>query len=301
MSRLYLGTSGWSYPSGYGKWTGVFYPRGRAADELSFYAERFPSVEVNSSFYRLPAPSAVRGWVQRTPPGFRFAVKLYQKFTHPDFFARASGQSPEITGVDVAAMREVLDILAETDRLGALLVQYPDFFVRGEATFNALRDTLAYFRDYPMAVELRNRSWERADVAALLGDHRAARARIDEPFFSNLDAPDADTDGVQYWRFHGRNDADWRRRDAGARRYDYYYTPDEVDALADAIARKVNPDRSTFIFFNNHPGGQAAANAISLAKRLKMPLDYAKFSHLAAAFPDLRGITGDEGGQATLF
>src|SRR5262249_21397781 len=87
---LRIGTSGWNYPSGRGTWNGIFYPpsRGRAKgfDELSFYAEHFNTVEVNSTFYGQPRPEVSRAWVERTPSGFEFSVKLYQKFTHPRMF-----------------------------------------------------------------------------------------------------------------------------------------------------------------------------------------------------------------------
>jgi len=298
-TRVYIGTSGWSYPSGYGKWSGIFYPPRCKGDELAYYAERFPAVEVNSTFYRLPDAPMARSWVERTPKEFRFTLKLFRKFTHPRFYAREEGQPPEITTADVAAMRETLDLLAENDRLGALLVQYPDFFYRNEANIASLAQTLGHFRRYPLVVELRNKSWQHPAARELLAESGAAVASIDEPFFNNLEmeAPD---ESLRYWRFHGRNTAEWRRRGAGSHRYDYLYTPDEVDELADLIARHIHPDRPTFIFFNNHPGGQAAANAVSLSKRLKMPLDYAKFSNLAETFPFLKSITGEEAGQMTL-
>ena len=90
MSDLRIGTSGWNYPSGKGTWNGIFYPprRGRPKDfdELAFYAEHFNTVEVNSTFYGQPRAEVCRGWAERTPRGFEFAVKLYQKFTHPGMF-----------------------------------------------------------------------------------------------------------------------------------------------------------------------------------------------------------------------
>ncbi len=123
-SRIYIGTSGWSYPTGYGTWTGIVYPARWQGDELAYYAERFSAVEVNASFYRMPAVRVVRGWVERTPAAFRFTLKLFHKFTHPDWYARQTGQSPVVTGADIAGMRSILDVLAECGRLGALLVQY---------------------------------------------------------------------------------------------------------------------------------------------------------------------------------
>jgi uncharacterized protein YecE (DUF72 family) len=105
-----IGTSGWSYPSGKGTWKGVFYPstgrsRGRGAgrfDELAFYAEHFDTVEINSSFYRVPTPDTTKDWARRTPRDFEFSLKLYQKFTHPEMFQKASGKDPwDLGGKDV--------------------------------------------------------------------------------------------------------------------------------------------------------------------------------------------------------
>src|SRR5260370_38644129 len=101
-SNVRVGTSGWHYPPGRGRWDGVFYParrgRGTAFDELAYYAAHFDTVEVNSTFYGQPRAEVTRGWAERTPAGFEFSVKLYQKFTHPDMFKdrlrRAAGVSP---------------------------------------------------------------------------------------------------------------------------------------------------------------------------------------------------------------
>src|SRR5512134_3141686 len=91
---LRIGTSGWSYPTGKGTWNGLFYPATRSKkagtkdfDELRFYAEHFDTVEVNTTFYGQPRAEVTKAWAERTPPGFEFAIKLYQKFTHPEMFA----------------------------------------------------------------------------------------------------------------------------------------------------------------------------------------------------------------------
>lgn len=296
----YIGTSGWSYPSGYGKWNGIVYPKRWRGDELAYYAERFPAVEVNVSFYRLPAIDTVRGWVARTPKTFRFAVKLYRKFTHPDFYAREEGKSPEITADDVLAMRHVLDPLAEEERLGALLVQYPESFSKTPSATSALVRTLDAFRDYPLAVELRHASWDDAQSAEVLDHFTAARVRIDEPFYRNLDAPPTPHAALEYWRFHGRNKAAWRNPEMAAKRYDYHYNPQEIDELVDAILQQPDAKYNRFVFFNNHVSGQAAANAIAMAVHLGIDLPYPKFAHLSDRFPELRPITGPAGGQFSL-
>src|SRR5688500_5157548 len=97
---VHVGTSGWSYPSGTGKWNGVFYPaaRSRAAgtadfDELRYSAEHVNTVEVNTTFYGQPRAEITAGWVGRTPAAFRFSLKLYQKFTHPKMFRAAALKS----------------------------------------------------------------------------------------------------------------------------------------------------------------------------------------------------------------
>lgn len=109
---LRIGTSGWNYPAGKGTWNGVFYPlpedRPRGFDELRFYSERFNTVEVNSTFYGQPRANATLAWATRTPPDFEFAVKLFQKFTHPNL----SFDRGPVTQADVDAFRGGIDPLA---------------------------------------------------------------------------------------------------------------------------------------------------------------------------------------------
>src|SRR5947208_3672898 len=107
MANLRIGTSGWNYPSGKGTWNGIFYPRRRGRpkdfDELAFYAEHFNTVEVNSTFYGQPRADVCRAWADRTPRDFEFAVKLYQKFTHPRMFGdRVAKQIAGAIGTEAA-------------------------------------------------------------------------------------------------------------------------------------------------------------------------------------------------------
>src|SRR3954466_13725507 len=116
MNRVRVGTSGWSYPSGAGTWNGIFYPEKKSdwIVELAFYAEHFDTVEVNSSFYRVPAVKTARDWVRRTPEDFEFSLKLYQKFTHPEMFAKATGKDPsELDRKDVDDFRAAIDPIAD--------------------------------------------------------------------------------------------------------------------------------------------------------------------------------------------
>ena len=114
MGEVRIGTSGWSYPSGKGRWNGLFYPATRSKragtdqfDELRFYAGHFDTVEVNTTFYGQPRAEVTRAWAARTPPGFDFSLKLYQKFTHPKMFKEAALKSaPGSEGA-------LLDLLAQ--------------------------------------------------------------------------------------------------------------------------------------------------------------------------------------------
>src|SRR4051812_22442808 len=98
---LYVGTAGWSYPSGEGRWDGVFYPDELADKEkLPYYAQFFNAVEINSSFYRPPNPHVARTWADRVSPEFRFTAKLWQKFTHPKMFEEATGKAATLRDED---------------------------------------------------------------------------------------------------------------------------------------------------------------------------------------------------------
>ena len=110
MGAFRIGTSGWHYPKGRGTWNGIFYPlpedRERGFDELRFYAERFNTVEVNSTFYGQPRAHVTLGWAKRTPRDFEFAVKLFQKFTHPNL---SIDQTP-VTQSDIDALMSDCEI-----------------------------------------------------------------------------------------------------------------------------------------------------------------------------------------------
>ena len=172
---LRIGTSGWSYPTGKGTWNGVFYPATRSKrdgtrdfDELRFYADHFDTVEVNTTFYGMPRAEVTGSWAARTPPGFEFSLKLYQKFTHPKMFREAAlktapgSEGPlldllaQVTQSDVDDFRAGIEPLAAGGRLGALLAQFPPSFKDVPRSRDYLPHLLRAFRDSPVAVELRH-------------------------------------------------------------------------------------------------------------------------------------------------
>lgn len=294
-----IGTSGWHYPRGNGTWDGIFYPRradrGRSFDELSFYAERFNSVEINATFYGQPRAAVSLAWVRRTPPGFDFSAKLYQKFTHP----RLSVDSSPITQKDVDEFRAGIEPLAVSGRLGALLAQFPPSFRPADDAFQYLDWLLTRFRDYPMAVELRHREWsdEAARTSQLLGAHGAAWAQIDEPKFEGS-IEQGFTDGTQagastapllYVRLHGRNAAQWWTPDESEDRYNYLYSEAELRPFAEATAKARALVRKAYLYLNNHFAAQAVANAAMLRHLLDEPPLGPLPAELVARYPMLEG------------
>jgi uncharacterized protein YecE (DUF72 family) len=303
VSDIRIGTSGWSYPSGQGTWNGVFYPvrpgrRQKGAprfDELAFYAAHFDTVEVNSSFYRPPTPDTVRTWIARTPPGFEFSVKLYQKFTHPEMFARSTGADPSRLGQqDVDAFRAVLDPLADAGKLGAVLAQFPPSFKYEPEAAGYLEWLLRSFAAFPVAVELRHRSWSDAagEVVALLDAHRAAWAHIDEPKFrsSVRQALSGGSGSFYYLRLHGRNAAEWWNHDTTEDRYNYLYAAHELEPFAETARRVSREEKKAYLYANNHFSAKSVASAAILKHQLGQPLPGEYPAEFIERYPDLRGI-----------
>ncbi len=268
----YIGTSGWSYPRGAGTWAGYFYPAG-TSNELEYYSQFFNTVEINSSFYRPPNPGYVYNWVRRTPADFLFAVKLWQKFTHPKMYEAATGEAAAISQSDVDLFNHSIEPLYEAGKLGALLAQFPPSFKNDRYGQQMLPAVIRTFGRYRLAVELRHRSWsDDAHTAELLREHNVAWVQIDEPKFPSSIAADIPlTADMAYFRFHGRNKETWWTGDSETR-YKYLYSPEEIKELADKIRPAFEQTRLTFAFFNNHWRGYAPRNAADMKKGLKLPI-----------------------------
>jgi uncharacterized protein YecE (DUF72 family) len=267
---IHIGTSGWSYPRGEGTWKGSFYPAGKI-DELEYYSQFFDTVEVNSSFYRPPDPGIARSWARRVPAGFLFAVKLWQKFTHPKMFREATGEDAVIAMADVDLFRSSLEPLAVAGKLGALLAQFPPSFKNDKAGWRTLAAVVKAFGAYPLAVELRQRSWSDDDsTAAFLRENKAAWVQIDEPKFGTSVAAEVPvTASLAYFRFHGRNAADWWTGD-NETRYRYLYSPEEISQLAEKVSAAAGAGL-LFAFFNNHWKAWAPRNANDMKRALQLP------------------------------
>jgi uncharacterized protein YecE (DUF72 family) len=169
---LYVGTSGFSYPS----WRGGFYPeKARPAEFLQGYSERLPSVELNTTFYQLPAEEQLHVWAGQTPPEFRFAVKMSRRITH---FGRL-----ELAGTFCESVH------ALGEKLGPILVQFPPTRPRDDGMLELLLGSLDPELEY--AFEFRHDSWADSEVPvrvnSLEGEAGFRYLRLREPPYSEED------------------------------------------------------------------------------------------------------------------
>jgi uncharacterized protein YecE (DUF72 family) len=304
LSNLRIGTSGWSYPSGRGTWNGIFYPpmpKGRRPkgtpkskfDELAYYAEHFDTVEINTTFYGQPRASVAQTWADRTPPGFEFSLKLFRGLTHAD--------TPGVPPVDIEAIDEYrrgIEPLAAAGKIGALLAQFPPSFKQTAESQAYLDALLGRFRDYPVAVELRHRSWSDgfSSTLALLNSHNAALTQIDEPKFkvSIRQNQLPNIAGFYYMRLHGRNAAQWWKHDKSEDRYNYLYSGDELRSFAttaDAARRLV---KKFYLYFNNHFASKAVVNAVMIKQQLGEPVTGTYPKAFVEHYPETASIVAIE-------
>lgn len=319
---LRIGTSGWSYPTGEGRWNGLFYPASRSKkagtagfDELRFYAEHFDTVEVNSTFYGQPRAEVARTWVERTPVGFEFSLKLYQKFTHPKMFREAALKTApgtegtwldllaQVTRSDIDDFRRGIDPLASAGRLGALLAQFPPSFKDSAASRDYLAGLLRAFGDYPIAVELRHSSWSDAlgDTLALLNAHGAALTQIDEPKFRFSIRQNylPNVTSFYYMRLHGRNAAQWWTHGKSEDRYNYLYSGEELREFSDIAGAAAQLTKKSYLYTNNHFASKAVVNAVMLKAQLGQPIEGEFPPEIRKRYPDLEAILAQRGSRAT--
>ena len=251
-----VGTSGYSFPD----WVGNFYPKGMKSGEfLSYYAERFPVVEINATYYRIPPPKTLEQMERKTPPGFSFIAKLHQSMTH------------EATN-DAAVYRQFLDCLEPlkaANKYDGLLAQFPWGFKRTPVNEQYLRTLRERFAGEPLFVEFRHSSWITPGLADELRPLDLGYCCVDEPPLTGLVPPvvlKTAEDG--YVRFHGRNSATWWGR-GGGDRYDYDYRESELREWLKKVTELAEQARRTYLFFNNCHAGQAARNASLMQELLR--------------------------------
>ena len=299
MSNLRIGTSGWNYPSGRGTWNGIFYPpkggrrkpgeRQARFDELAYYAEHFDTVEINTTFYGQPKAAIAQTWVNRTPSSFEFSLKLYRELTHGD--ARDAAK-PDLTLID--EYRRGIEPLARAGKVGALLAQFPASFRQSDESQAYLDALLGRLQDYPVAVELRHRSWsDNFDkTLSLLNARRAALTQIDEPKFklSIRQNQLPNITGFYYMRLHGRNAAQWWKHDKSEDRYNYLYSADELKRFAETADAARRLVKKSYLYFNNHFASKAVVNAVMIKAQLGEAIPGVYPPAFVEKYPETEGL-----------
>ncbi len=240
MKPVRIGCSGWNYDD----WRGTFYPEREPRRRwLELYAQRFDTVEVNATFYRLPTRKATGTWATQVPNGFTFAIKASRYLTHIKRLADAAQ--------GIALFYERLEPLIEAGRLGPVLWQLPETFHRDDARLNAWLDALPTGQH---TIEFRHPSWFAKPVMDALRAHRVALTIGDHP--KRPFQPTEATASWRYVRFH-----------YGARGRGGNYSRTELEQWARRIAawRRLH---ETWAYFNNDWRGYAPANARLLRSRL---------------------------------
>jgi uncharacterized protein YecE (DUF72 family) len=284
-----------------------FYPRGTAAKErLRYYAERFDTVEVDSTFYRLPDVSMVEGWAERTPPNFTMHVKAFAPMTrHPvkleqlppdlrgdvevDSRGRVERPSREVRGELFRRFLEALEPLRVEGKLGGILFQLPSYVVPKPASYEYLEWAREKLGDHEMLVEFRHRDWfaedTRAETLSFLERLPASHVIVDAPRSDSarnlVPTVLALTSTTAYVRFHGRNLGTWNKRGGSAAdRFDHLYSDEELGEWVEPLRELGGEAEQAFAFFNNNSSspsprgdGGRVAQAATNATQLKRLLD----------------------------
>jgi len=280
--RIRVGTAGWDYPD----WSGFVYPSaaGRRFDKLAWIGRFVDVIEINSSFYRPVRPAVAESWVLRTADleGFTFTAKAHRSWTHE------TDSNPEQT---VPATLRGLQPLRDAGRFGALLIQFPQSFHYSDRSLARLDRLLDLVGDWPAVVEVRHSGWNTEPAFEWFAERGVGWCLVDQPGVghSTVGAVDRVTSKVAYARLHGRNAKNWFRAEAGRdERYDYLYTPDELERLVPALKGMAAQAEELFVIQNNHFRGQALANALQMKQMMQGGAPEAP-EELVAAYPELSG------------
>jgi uncharacterized protein YecE (DUF72 family) len=230
---IWVGTSGYNYP----EWRGSFYPEKLpSAKMLSYYAERFPTVEINYTFYRMPNEKLTSGWAAQTPSPYKLTLKAPRRITHDSRLKNC--------GELVSAFCRVAGTLG--DKLGALLFQLPPNLKKDLALFDAFLSELP--PRICAAFEFRNVSWLDDEVYARLARRNLALCVADS---ERLSTPVRVTADYGYFRL----------RDEG-------YTPEDIARWADVIGRETAACKDVFVYFKHEEQGKGPEFAKLLLERL---------------------------------
>lgn len=262
---ILIGCSGWSYPD----WEGVFYPPGlHSSETLSYYADRFPIVEVDSTFYRSPTPGMVRSWYERTPSAFRFALKVPRAITHEKLLKNCQEEVEDF----------VSSILGLREKLTCVLLQLGYFNRSAFGTQSEFLKVLDTFLtrwpsgQIPLAVEVRNARWINSELAGVLSSHGAALTLTEQSWMPTprqvADQFDPLTGPFAFMRLLGDRQ--------GIERVTTTWDRIVLDRSADLaetadLIQELSLHAPVFVFANNHYAGHSPETVRQLRRLLALP------------------------------
>jgi uncharacterized protein YecE (DUF72 family) len=290
-----IGTCSWADDALSKHW----YPPGTPPKErLPYYAERFSTVEVDSTYYRVPTEQMVRGWADRTPKDFVMHVKAFGLMTrHPVKLEQVPPELREGLPVDdrgrvdrpprelrAAVFREFLGSLAplrDTGKLGGILFQMPPYVVWKPSSLDYLEWANDQLGDDQMLFEPRHRSWfeedARDELLRWLEERKIGWVVVDAPKVDAKNVPDtlvATTTPTAYVRFHGRNAGTWNvRGGSAAQRFDHLYGEEELREWVGPLRELSNQAEEAYAFFNNNNQTNGVAQAPAGAQLLRKLLE----------------------------
>jgi len=297
MGEILVGTCSWTDPTLIE--SGRFYPQSvkSAEDRLKYYASQFPLVEVDSTYYSMPAERTARLWVERTEANFIFDVKAFRLFTHhptphaalpkdirealaPESTQKANlyirDMPPELTEELWQRFERALLPLDSAGKLGVVLFQFPPWFHPARANKEYILQLKEHLPQYRVAIEFRAASWleqaRREDTLSLLRDNGFPLVCVDEPqgFRSSVPPLAEATSDVALVRFHGRNRDTWEKKGlTPAERFNYLYTEDELGEWVPKIKGLASKTKQVHVLFNNCYGDKAVVNG----RQIKLMLD----------------------------
>ena len=263
MLDLLIGTSGYDYP----EWKGVFYPLDlKRKDFLSYYATQFNALELNNTFYNMPTAERLLSFYERSEGKLSFSVKANRLLTHE------IGADWQVVAKD---FNDALKPLNEKKRLSAVLFQFPESFHYTVDNRIYLAKLIAEFEGFPVMIEFRHKEWIRESVFEGLEKRKAGIVFCDMPKLKNL--PDGTVmktpfiGSNAYIRLHGRNANAWYavgESPNGSARYCYDYSDEELAQFAPIIKQAKREGKKVQVYFNNHPNGSGAKNALRLKEMM---------------------------------
>jgi uncharacterized protein YecE (DUF72 family) len=289
VSDILVGTSSWADPGFIEHWYPPDLPE---RERLAYYAERFPIVELNSSFYAVPAEQQAERWVEQTPEGFRFDVKLHRYLSfhaaQPKSLptdlrddAELNDRGNLVYDADLARelahrFKSATEPLDEAGKLGVFLLQLTPGFNPRRHELEELEPVIEELRPYRVAVEFRHRGWvegkRREAVLEFLREQGAVFVSVDSPPGKHvpiLPPIDAVTcEELAYLRCHGRNTEGYMRGRSVAERFDYDYPDNELEEIGERARVLADEAKEVHVLFNNNARDYAPKAAKRLLSQL---------------------------------